>query len=846
VFYPITIFVFYQKMTLLTESGLFHNDTVFADVLLPVPIPQAFTYRIPKHLDEQVKTGSRVIVPFGNNRVLTGIIERIHNQPPEKYKAKYIAELMDDEPVVTASQLWLFQWIAEYYMCHPGEVMNVALPAGLKVSSESRIQVNPDFDQPELLEEGDLDILKIIEENESLSYPDLSKFIPENEVNKRIKKLVAKNAILLYEEVKERYVPKKIKKIRLAEKFATLSAALALTATLEKKEKQLSVLLEYFRHIPADQLASQNLHGIDKVFFRESETSGSSLNTLIKKGIFEEFEITVSRFEPINSDELIQVSLSNAQKDASESVMEQFTRQSVVLFHGITGSGKTEIYIDLIQNVLDSGSQVLLMLPEIALTTQIVSRLQRVFGDKMGVYHSKFSDNERVEVYMGVLKGRYQFVVGVRSSVFLPFQNLGLIIVDEEHETSYKQFDPAPRYHARDVAIMLAHKQYAKVLLGSATPSFESYYQAQQGKYGMVELFKRYGNAVLPDFQLIDMKEERKAERIQKGFSEPLIKALEENLNRKEQSIIFQNRRGYAPYLNCEECGWIGQCHQCAVSLTQHMYENVLICHYCGYKEQVPKLCPACNSVKLKSVGTGTEKIEEDLQEIFPQARILRMDLDTTRAKNAYQQIIQEFADGDVDILVGTQMISKGLDFDRVSLVGVFNADKMIHFPDFRAAERAFQQITQVSGRAGRKEKPGKVLIQTGVPEHPVLQHVIQNDYKTFYDREIHEREGFRYPPFTRIISITSKHIDRSISHKAAGILAQRLREKLGTERILGPEKSLVERIRNQYLFDVWVKLEKDKVNTSAVKLFIREQITDIITDKEFKSLRFVVDVDAV
>ncbi len=814
------------------------------DVLLPVPIPQAFTYRVPRHLDEVVKVGSRVIVPFGKNRVLTGIISSIHHSPPEKYKARYIAELMDDEPVVTDSQLWLFQWVADYYMCYAGEVMNMALPSGLKVNSESRIQLNPDFDKPELLEEGDQEILKVIGESDSMSYDDLSKFIPDHEVNKWVKKLIAKNAILLFEEVKERYTPRRVRKIRLADRYASTAEALKLTESLEKKEKQLSVLFEYFKHLPIDSLADKNLHGIDKAFFREAVTSGSSLSTLIKKGIFEEFEVTVSRFEAIDPAELVDISLSKVQARASDEIMQHFMSRPVVLFHGITGSGKTEIYIDLIKKVLDSGSQVLLMLPEIALTTQIVSRLQRVFGDKMGVYHSKFSDNERVEVYMGLLNGRYQFVVGVRSSIFLPFKHLGLVIVDEEHETSYKQFDPAPRYHARDVAIMLAHRQHSRVLLGSATPSFESYYQSQQGKYGLVELFSRFGDARLPEFQLIDMKEERKNERIRLGFSESLLKALEENLARKEQSIIFQNRRGYAPYINCEECGWIGQCHQCAVSLTHHLYDNTLVCHYCGHKEQVPKLCPACNSTKLKSVGVGTEKIEEDLQEIFPEARILRMDLDTTRAKNAYQQIISEFAEGDVDILVGTQMISKGLDFDRVSLVGVFNADKMIYFPDFRSAERAFQQLTQVSGRAGRREKPGRVLIQTGGPEHPVLQQVIANDYRAFYEREIHEREGFSYPPFTRVISITSKHIDRAVSHKAAGLLAERLRKKLGNERVLGPEKGLVERIRNQYLFDVWVKLEKDKINFPAVKEYIREQVNDINTEREFKSLRFVINVD--
>ena len=824
----------------------FDSDTYFVDVLLPVPIPQAFTYRVPRHLKDLVRQGSRVIVPFGRNRVLTGIISAVHGTPPEKYKAKYISELMDDEAIVTPSQLWLFQWVADYYMCHAGEVMNMGLPSGLKVSSESRIELNPDFDQYELLEGNESEILKVIAENDTVAYTDLSKFISESDVNSTVKKLIAKRAILVFEQVKERYTPKKIKKIRLKETFAHKKGALGLLENLEKNQKQQAVLLAYLSHISLDDLEEKNLHGIDKVFFKEADTSTSSLKTLINKDVFEQFEITVSRFDRIDSTDLQEITLTEPQSGASEAILNSFVEKEVVLFHGITGSGKTEVYIDLIQKVLENGSQILMLLPEIALTTQIVSRLQKVFGDKMGVYHSKFSDNERVEVYMGVLSGRYQFVVGVRSSIFLPFQNLGLIIVDEEHEISYKQFDPAPRYHARDVAVMLAHKQKAKVLLGSATPSFESYTQALKGNYGLVELNERFGKAKLPTIDLIDMKEERKNEAVKNEFSETLLKAIEANIQRKEQSIIFQNRRGYAPYLNCEECNWIGQCHQCAVSLTHHLYENTLVCHYCGHTETLPKVCPVCESLKLKSKGVGTQKIEEDLQAIFPEASILRMDFDTTRSKNAYQNIISEFGEGEVDILVGTQMISKGLDFDNVSLVGVFNADKMIYFPDFRAAERAFQMLTQVSGRAGRKEKPGMVLIQTGGPEHSVLQHVLEGNYKRFYEEEIKEREAFSYPPFSRIIAITTKHVDRSISHQAAGSLVNILRTKLGTERVLGPEKGLVERIRNQYIYEVVVKLEKAKLNIPAVKTFLREQITILNTEKAYKSVRFVVTVDVV
>ena len=828
------------------DDELFDSGAVFVDVLLPVPIPGSFTYRLPREQEQKSVVGSRVIVPFGRNRQLTGIVVAIHSTPPAKYQAKYITDLLDEVPLVLAHQLWLFQWVADYYMCYPGEVMNMAIPSGLKVNSESRLQLNPDFEAMENLTDDEQEIVGLLTENDSLSFDDLGKFMELPDATKRVKSLIAKKAIITYEEVKERYTPKKVRKIRLAEAYASSAAAMELVDTLSKSAKQQQVLLKYLSHISPEKLTELNLHGIDKVLFKEAGTSGSSLKTLVDKGVFEEFQITVSRFDSLGMNELHTPELTATQQGAAEQIMEEFLTKPVVLFHGITGSGKTEIYIDLIQKVLDQGQQVLLMLPEIALTTQIVSRLQKVFGDKMGVYHSKFSDNERVEVYMGVLNGTYDFVVGVRSSIFLPFSDLGLVIVDEEHEISYKQFDPAPRYHARDVAVMVAHRQSAKVLLGSATPSFESYYQAQQGKYGLVKLSERFGDAVLPEIKLIDLKEARKNEQVKNEFSKELLDAIAERLERKEQTLIFQNRRGYAPYLNCEECNWIGHCHQCSVSLTHHYYTNTLVCHYCGHTEAVPKVCPACESVKLKSMGVGTEKIEDDLHEFFPQARILRMDLDTTRSKNAYQNIIEEFAEGDVDILVGTQMISKGLDFDRVSLVGVFNADKLIYFPDFRSSERAYQMLVQVSGRAGRKDKPGTVLIQTGGPTHPVLQQVMAGDYEAFYETEIVERAQFNYPPFSRVISITTKHIERNVSHQAAGLLAQRLAAKLSKERVLGPEKAMVERVRNKYIFEVWLKLEKEKLNITATKQFIREQITDINTMKEYKSVRFTVNVDVV
>jgi primosomal protein N' (replication factor Y) len=688
--------------------------------------------------------------------------------------------------------------------------------------------------------------MNLLEEQVSMTYDDAAKIMTEVNVNAFIKSLIDKQAIILYEEVKEKYQPKRVKKIRLAPGFDNVEAVSKLIDDLTKSAKQQEIILEYLRHVPIQQLAHRNKEGISKSLFAKADTSDSSLKTLIKNEILEQNEIIVSRFDEEDSEDLKQIELTSIQQGASESIMEQFTEKDIVLLHGITGSGKTEVYVDIIHKVLDSGSQVLFLLPEIALTTQIVLRLKRIFGNKMGVYHSKFSDNERVEVWKGVVEGRYQFVVGVRSAVFLPMENLGLIIVDEEHETSYKQFDPAPRYHARDVAIMIALRQKAKVLLGSATPSMESYYMAQRGRYGLVELNQRYGNAQLPKIELVDLKKERKDKTMKNDFSSGLLNAISENINKKEQTIVFQNRRGYSPYMNCMECNWIGQCDQCAVSLTYHMGSRQLICHYCGYHEPEPRLCPVCNSPRLRTMGVGTEKIEDKLNEFFPQAKTLRMDLDTTRTKNAYQQLIGEFQKGEVDILVGTQMISKGLDFGKVSLVGIFDADRMIHFPDFRASERAFQMLTQVSGRAGRRDTPGRVLIQTASPEHPLLKMVIENDYHTFFETEIKERQRYNYPPFTRVIKITTKHTEKAVSLQAAEELARQLTQQMGSERVLGPERAMVERIRNKYLFEVWLKLEKDKLNIKAAKDLVKEKAENLATDKRFKTVRVVINVDAL
>ncbi|KOY85705.1 primosomal protein N' [bacterium 336/3] len=821
--------------------------TLFVDVILPIPIPKLFTYRIPFELNEVVQVGSRAIVQFGNKKVLTAVIAKIHQVPPQHYQAKYILELLDTEPLVTQKQLDLFAWMADYYLCTIGEVMNIALPSGLKISSQSMIELNPNSNPEEFeLTEKETKLLGILKEKKALAYQEAAVFLELKNIYHIIKSLTEKELIIVYEEVKERYQPKKVKKVRLTRDYLDKADLEKLFKYLEEKEpKQLDVLLLYLRNVPVFRDWTLNETGLEKSVFRSNpQISNSSVETLTKNGIFEEFEIVVSRFADIQPADSYELNLTNIQQQAVDKVMELFEDKQTVLLHGITGSGKTEIYIDLIQKVLDSGSQVLYLLPEIALTTQIVARLRKIFGDKMGVYHSKFSDNERVEVWKGVINQKFSFVVGVRSAVFLPFDNLGLIIVDEEHEPSYKQNEPAPRYHARDVAVLIAHMQQAKVLLGSATPAVESYYNAQMEKYGFIALRQRFGNAQLPDIELVDMKEEKKQKKMKQNYSSVMFSEMESTLAKQEQVILFQNRRGYSPYLSCSDCGWIPKCNNCNVSLTYHQHSTELRCHYCGFKMAVPQSCFACGSTKIKSVGYGTEKLEDDLKTLLPEAKVRRMDLDTTRQKNAYQNIINDFETGQIDILVGTQMISKGLDFDKVSLVGIFDADRLLYFADFRSHERAFQLITQVSGRAGRRDIKGKVIIQTNTPEHPTLQRVLKNDYEGFYEEEILEREKYSYPPFARLIKLTIRHREKDITKDAAQVLTELLREQLGKPRVLGPESPLIDRIRNQYIKHILVKLEREKINLKAVKEFVAQQCQNVMLMKQFKSVQVVIDVD--
>ncbi len=806
-----------------------------------------FTYRIPKNLQPQVNLGSRVIVQFGKKKVLTGIIGKVHNKPPQTYEAKPILDILDIQPSVNPLQIRFWVWMAEYYCCHIGEVMHAALPSGLRLSSESKVQLNPNFDREESaypLDDREVKILDALDKSEEISYEDCEKILGVKTIHPILKSLVGKEAILIFEKVQEKYTPKVETRIRLTSQIASDKKALeAVFEALAGKPKQESILLKYLRDVPVFQKAHLNEKGVNKAILLEEGDSESSLKTLIKNEVFETFKLVVNRIEEEEPEKEPAI-LSSTQLTAFEEIKTHYETKQTVLLHGVTGSGKTEIYIQLIREVMESGSQVLLLLPEIALTTQIVSRMKKVFGSQMGVYHSKYSDNERVEVWNGVLSGRFSFVVGVRSSIFLPFDSLGMIIVDEEHEPSYKQFDPAPRFHARDAAIMLSYFHQARTLLGSATPSFESYFNASQGKYGYVEINHRFGDASMPEYHLADLAADRKKNLLKLDTTRVLREKIQEALSKQEQVLIFQNRRGYSPYIQCEDCGWTGECVQCDVSLTYHQFAEELRCHYCGYKEKVPSSCPACGSTQLATMGMGTERIEESLSLLFPEARLGRMDLDTTRNKFGYQRILDEFGAGNLDILVGTQMITKGLDFGRVTVVGIWDGDRILNFPDFRSGERAFQQITQVAGRAGRREAKGQVIIQTRNPETHLYEQVIQGDYAEFFRQEMLDRKKFYYPPYVKLVKITTRHSDLKVAEKAANSLHREMANIAVKKIVLGPEKGVIARIKNQYQFESLIKLDRSGNTQAVFKESFAKIIEELQSRPEFRSVRWIADVD--
>jgi primosomal protein N' (replication factor Y) len=815
------------------------RETLFVEVILPLAIAKNYTYRVPFEMNCAVMVGKRAVVQFGKSKLYTAIIASIGTVAPEKYQAKYIIELLDERPIITGEQLQFWQWLAEYYMCNMGEVMNAALPSALKLASETRIMLNKGFEYDRgTLHDKEFLIVEALDIQPELTVSDIIKLLGQKTVMPILKLLFEKNIINISEEVSERYKPRTRTFITLNPVYHNQENLKELFIILEKRApKQADAVLAYIKLSRHQKSISKN------ELIEESGAGDSSIKSLIEKEILIAEEKNVSRLYYEEEDALDTFELSEQQQEVLKHIREEFTQKDVILLHGITSSGKTQVYIRLIEEMINTGRQVLYLLPEIALTTHIIERLRMYFGANIGIYHSRFNDNERVEVWKKVLNNEYKVVLGARSSVFLPFNDLGLIIVDEEHETSYKQYDPAPRYNARDAAIFLANMYKAKVLLGSATPSFESYYNGRIQKYGFAELTERYGGVKLPEIEVVSITTETKSKTMQSHFTSVLMADIKEALVNKEQVILFQNRRGYAPLLMCKICAYTPKCINCDVSLTYHKSSGKLHCHYCGYKEDAPQICPACGSTHLEYKGFGTEKVEDELAMLLPDARIARMDLDTTRSRNSLQTLLNDLEEKKIDILIGTQMVAKGLDFSGVTVIGIINADSLLKFPDYRANERSYQMLAQVSGRAGRRDKQGKVVIQTYDVNHRVIKQVIENDYNDLYFTEMEERRSFKYPPFYRIINLDVKHKDPEIVNNQAAYLATELRKHFG-DRVIGPEFPLVARIRNYYIKTIMLKFEKDLVSVNKAKAIIRDVITQFQTTKLSKGSIVLPDVD--
>lgn len=828
--------------------------TLFAEVLLPLPVAGTFTYRVPYELNGEIETGKRVVVQFGKKKIYTGLVSEIHQHVPSGYVPKYVLSILDTSPVVNNLQFKFWEWIASYYMCYHGEVMNAALPSALKLASETRIVQHPGFNgDVSQLNEKEYLIAEAIDIQKTLTITEVSRIVEFQKVIPLIKNLIEKKVVVVEEELKERYKPKTETYVRLSKDYHDEAQLKSLFDSLEKRAyKQLELIMTFLQL--TGRLAGDKAEVKRTALLEAAKVSPGVLNVLEEKGVLESYSKVSSRLETFDaSAPVTSIHLTQKQQEAYEGVALSLKENKVTLLHGITSSGKTEIYIKLIDEVINKGKQVLFLLPEIALTTQIINRMRKYFGDRVGVYHSKFSMFERVEIWNRVVAhglqaeqsdDKYQIVLGARSALFLPFSNLGLIIVDEEHDTSYKQYAPAPRYSARDAAIVLAQMHGASTLLGSATPSVETYYNAKSDKYAYVELTERYGGMELPEILIADLRIEVRRKTMKSHFSSLLAGHIEAALAKKEQVILFQNRRGFSLRVECDTCNWMPECKNCDVTLIYHKHNNQLKCHYCGYSTPIPGRCPDCGHAGLLMKGFGTEKVEDELSLIFPKAAIMRMDLDTTRSKTSYQKIISDFEERRIDILVGTQMVTKGLDFDNVSVVGILNADNLISYPDFRSFERSFQLMAQVSGRAGRKFKRGKVIIQTYRPKHEVVQYVITNDYHLMAASQLAERRKFKYPPFYRMIELQVQHKDEAVVSSAAAELAALLKEKLGN-RILGPEFPIVSRIKNFYLKNILIKLERNE-NTQRLKEEVEKRIAAFETAGRHKAARIIVDVDPV
>ena len=813
----------------------------YVDVILPLPLPKSFTYSLPDECAEDVKIGCRVVVPFGRKKFYTAIVFNVHYCAPTEYEVKDISALLDASPILLPAQFKFWEWIADYYLCTQGDVYKAALPSGLKLESETIVEYNPDFEADAPLPEREQRILDLLAVDSQQCVTKLEKDSGIKNIITVIKSLLDKEAIFVKEELRRTYKPKTEARVRLAG-TADEKRLHILFDILSRAPKQLALLMKY---VECSGVLGAGIpkEVSKKELLQRANVTPSVLNGLVDKKIFEIYYHEIGRLDK-QEKEIVELNpLNEFQQRAFDEVVQSFQEKNVCLLHGVTSSGKTEIYIHLIEEAIRQGKQVLYLLPEIALTTQITERLQRVFGARLGIYHSKFPDAERVEIWRKQLgENGYDIILGVRSSIFLPFRNLGLVIVDEEHENTYKQQDPAPRYHARSAAIVLAAMYGAKTLLGTATPSIESWQNAREGKYGFVQLKERYKEIQLPEIIPVDIKELHRKKRMVGQFSPLLIQHMKEALEQEEQVILFQNRRGFAPMVECRTCGWVPKCKNCDVSLTYHKGINQLTCHYCGYTYQLPKSCPACEGTELVNRGFGTEKIEDDIKILFPEAAVARMDLDTTRTRSAYEKIIADFEQGKTDILIGTQMVSKGLDFDHVSIVGILNADTMLNYPDFRSYERAFQLMAQVAGRAGRKNKRGRVVLQTKSIDHPIIHQVIANDYEDMVGGQLAERQMFHYPPYYRLVYVYLKNHNEALLDQMAAVMADKLRAVFGN-RVLGPDKPPVARIQTLFIKKIVVKIEQNAPMGRARELLLRIQ-REMIEDERYKSLIVYYDVD--
>ena len=815
----------------------------FVNVILPIPLEKLFTYRISEPEAGFLRPGMRVAVPFGKTKIYTALVYEVHTSPPEVYEAKEIHQILDEHSVVNNIQLKHWQWIANYYMCSIGEVFRCAIPSAFLLESETLIVRNnsAEIDEKEL-EDDEFLVFEALQHQSILKVHEVAAIIDRKNILPILDRLLKKNIITLKEEVYEQYKPKLVRYVKLGAVYESEEKLEALLESLTRAPKQSQVILSLF------QLQATDKKPV-KITDLETSSGGSKavIKTLIDKGILEEYRIQIDRVNYESDDENSSLkSLNEYQEKALSDIKQSFVNNKPTLLKGVTSSGKTEVYVKLIEECINAGKEALYLLPEIALTTQLISRLQVYFGEKVSVYHSKYSVQERVEVWNNIIskKSKAQIVIGARSALFLPFSNLGLIIVDEEHEGSFKQFDPAPRYHARDAAIVLANFHESNILLGSATPSIESYHNAKTNKYGFASIERRYGNVLMPEIELVDIKEQTRKKRMKGHFSERLLEEITQTLDVREQVILFQNRRGYAPIVECTTCGHSPQCPNCDVSLTYHQYKKQLRCHYCSHHMALQESCQACGSQTLDTKGFGTEQVEQELHALFPDAKVGRMDLDTTRGKHGYERIITAFEAQELDILVGTQMLTKGLDFRNVNLVGIMNADSLLNFPDYRAHERSFQLLTQVAGRAGRTKKRGKVIIQSYNPYHQILKQVSTHDYDEMFKEQFYDREQFKYPPTNRILKITFKHKDYNILNAAAEWFTKSLRNVFSSG-VLGPEYPPVARIRNQYLKNVIIKINP-KQSLVKTKDSIRRIEKSFNSISQYRSVRVIYNIDHI